>query len=151
MEKMRVMFLCTGNACRSQMAEGWARELAGDLISIKSAGIEAHGQNQRAISAMKEVGIDISKQESIRINGEMLEWTDLLVTLCDNAEEQCPVISPHTIKLHLPLSDPAKIKGTEEELQAEFREAREKVKERVEFVIEQLREQNSSFDLNPKL
>ena len=148
---MRVMFLCTGNACRSQMAEGWARELAGDLISIKSAGIEAHGQNQRAISAMKEVGIDISKQESIRINGEMLEWTDLLVTLCDNAEEQCPVISPHTIKLHLPLSDPAKIKGTEEELQAEFREAREKIKERVEFVIEQLREQNSSFDLNPKL
>jgi arsenate reductase len=142
MEKMRVMFLCTGNACRSQMAEGWARELAGDLISIKSAGIEAHGQNQRAIAAMAEVGIDISQQESIRVNGEMLEWTDLLVTLCDNAEEQCPVISPHTIKLHLPLADPAKIRGSEEEILAEFREARDKVKQRVEFVIEQITSQS---------
>jgi len=142
MERMRVMFLCTGNACRSQMAEGWARELAGDLIIIKSAGIEAHGKNQLAISAMDEVGIDISRQESIRINSEMLEWTDLLVTLCDNAEEQCPVISPHTIKLHLPLADPAKIKGTEEELQAEFREAREKVKQRVQYVIEQIQSQS---------
>ncbi len=132
------MFLCTGNACRSQMAEGWAREMAGDLISIKSAGIENHGKNKRAIAAMAEVGIDISQQESIRVNGEMLEWTDLLVTLCDNAEEQCPVISPHTIKLHLPLTDPAKIKGSEEEIVAEFREARAKVKERVEFVISQL-------------
>ncbi len=138
---MRVMFLCTGNACRSQMAEGWARELAGDLISIKSAGIEAHGQNQRAIAAMAEVGIDISQQESIRVNGEMLGWTDLLVTLCDNAEEQCPVISPHTIKLHLPLSDPAKIRGSEEEILAEFREARDKVRQRVEFVIEQITSQ----------
>jgi len=124
------------------MAEGWARELAGDLIIIKSAGIEAHGKNQLAISAMDEVGIDISRQESIRINSEMLEWTDLLVTLCDNAEEQCPVISPHTIKLHLPLADPAKIKGTEEELQAEFREAREKVKQRVQYVIEQIQSQS---------
>ena len=138
MERVRVMFLCTGNACRSQMAEGWAREIAGDLISIKSAGIEAHGQNEHAIAAMDEVGIDISKQESIRVNGEMLEWTDLLVTLCDNADEQCPVISPHTMKLHLPLSDPAKMKGTEEEITMEFREAREKVKERVQFVIEQI-------------
>jgi len=120
------------------MAEGWAREIAGDLISIKSAGIEAHGQNEHAIAAMDEVGIDISKQESIRVNGEMLEWTDLLVTLCDNADEQCPVISPHTMKLHLPLSDPAKMKGTEEEITMEFREAREKVKERVQFVIEQI-------------
>jgi len=138
METMRVLFLCTGNACRSQIAEGWARELAGDLIKVKSAGIEAHGQNPRAIAAMDEVGIDISQQESIRVNGEMLEWTDLLVTLCDNADEQCPVISPHTIKLHLPLADPAKMKGSEEELQAEFREVREKIKERVEFVLEQL-------------
>jgi len=138
MEKLRVLFLCTGNACRSQMAEGWARELAGNTIKIKSAGIEAHGQNERAITAMKEAGIDISNQESIRVNGEMLEWTDLLVTLCDNAEEQCPVISPHTVKLHLPLTDPAKVKGTEEEIIAEFQEARDKVKQRVQYLLEQI-------------
>jgi arsenate reductase len=138
MEKMRILFLCTGNACRSQMAEGWMRELAKNAIEIKSAGIEAHGLNERAISTMAEVGIDISQQESIRVNGEMLEWADLLVTLCDNAEEQCPVINPHTIKLHLPLSDPAKKKGSNEEIKAEFREAREKIKQRVSYVLEQL-------------
>jgi arsenate reductase len=138
MEKMRILFLCTGNACRSQMAEGWTKELAGNHVEVISAGIEAHGQNERAINAMAEVGIDISEQESIRVNGEMLEWADLLVTLCDNAEEQCPVINPHTVKLHLPMPDPAKKKGSDEEIQAEFREAREKVKQRVSYVLEQI-------------
>ncbi|WP_292438414.1 arsenate reductase ArsC [Methylophaga sp.] len=138
MDKLRVMFLCTGNSCRSQMAEGWARALAGDDIEIKSAGIEAHGQNVMAIRVMAEVGIDISGQESIRVNGEMLEWADLLVTLCDNAEEQCPLLSPHTVKVHLPLPDPAKMRGEDQELLNEFRETREKVRQRVEFVIEQV-------------
>lgn len=138
MDRLRVMFLCTGNSCRSQMAEGWARALAGDDVDIKSAGIEAHGQNKRAIEVMSEVGIDISDQESIRVNGEMLEWADLLVTLCDNAEEQCPLLSPHTVKVHLPLPDPAKMRGSEEELLEEFRETREKVRQRVEFVLEQV-------------
>jgi len=138
MDKLRVMFLCTGNSCRSQMAEGWARALAGEDIDIKSAGIEAHGQNTRAIQVMAEVGIDISAQESIRVNAEMLEWADLLVTLCDNAEEQCPLLSPHTIKVHLPLPDPAKMRGSEAELLDEFRESREKVRQRVEFVLEQV-------------
>jgi arsenate reductase len=120
------------------MAEGWARAIAEDIIDVRSAGIEAHGQNQQAIDTMAEVGIDISKQESIRVNGEMLEWADLLVTLCDNAEEQCPLISPHTVKVHLPLADPAKIRGTDEEIQQAFRETREKVRQRVEFVMEQV-------------
>lgn len=138
MDKIRVMFLCTGNSCRSQMAEGWAKALAGDDIEVKSAGIEAHGQNDRAITAMSEVGIDISKQESIRVNGEMLEWADLLVTLCDNAEEQCPLLSPQTVKVHLPLPDPAKVRGSEQEIHEVFRETREKVRQRVEFVLEQV-------------
>lgn len=138
MEKMRILFLCTGNACRSQMAEGWTKELAGNKVDVISAGIEAHGQNERAIYAMTEVGINISEQESIRVNGEMLEWADILVTLCDNAEEQCPVINPYTIKLHLPLPDPAKKIGSDEEVQAEFRAAREKVKQRVNYVLEQI-------------
>lgn len=138
MDKIRVIFLCTGNSCRSQMAEGWARAIAKDIIDVRSAGIEAHGQNQQAIDTMAEVGIDISKQESIRVNGEMLEWADLLVTLCDNAEEQCPLVSPHTVKVHLPLPDPAKIRGSDEEIQQAFRETREKVRQRVEFVMEQV-------------
>ncbi len=138
MDRLRVMFLCTGNACRSQMAEGWARELAGDLIEAKSAGIEAHGQNERAIKSMAAVGIDISQQQSIRVNGEMLEWADLLVTLCDNAEEQCPIMNPHTAKLHLPLPDPAKLRGDEQELMTEFAHIRDRIKHRVDYVIQQL-------------
>ena len=138
MDRLRVMFLCTGNACRSQMAEGWARELAGDLIEAKSAGIEAHGQNERAIKSMAEVGIDISQQQSIRINGEMLEWADLLVTLCDNAEEQCPIMNPHMAKLHFPLPAPAKLKGDEQELITEFAHIRDQIKHRVDYVIQQL-------------
>lgn len=138
METFRIMFLCTGNSCRSQMAEGWARFLTGDDIEIRSAGIEAHGQNAQAIKVMAEVGIDISQQESIRVNGEMLEWADLLVTLCENADEQCPIVSPHTLRLHLPLTDPAKYRGTEEEILAEFRLTREKIKQRVNYVLQQL-------------
>ena len=138
MDKIRVMFLCTGHSCRSQMAEGWARALAADHIDVRSAGIEARGQNTRAIQVMAEAGIDISQQESIRVNGEMLEWADLLVTLCDNAEEQCPVVSPHTARLHLPLTDPAKYRDDEAEILAEFRITRDKIRQRVEYVLSQL-------------
>lgn len=138
MDKIRVMFLCTGNSCRSQMAEGWARELGDAFIDVKSAGIEAHGQNQRAIKTMAEVGVDISEQESIRVNAEMLEWADLLVTLCDNAEEQCPVIGPQTQKLHMPLADPAKYRGTEQEIDELFRQTRDKIRQRVEYVLEHI-------------
>lgn len=132
------MFLCTGNSCRSQMAQGWAKSLAPRLIEARSAGIEAHGQNPIAIKVMAEADVDISEQQSIRVNSEMLEWADLVVTLCDNAEEQCPVVNPHTVKIHLPLADPAKIKGSEEEVLDEFYEARDKVKQRVLYVIEQI-------------
>jgi len=138
MNKFHVMFVCTGNSCRSQMAEGWMRALAGDFIEAKSAGIEAHGQNEFAITAMSEVGIDISQQQSIRINGEMLEWADIIVTLCDNAEEQCPVMSSQAAKLHLPLPDPAKLKGSEQELMSEFAVVRDQIRQRVEYVIQQL-------------
>jgi arsenate reductase (thioredoxin) len=145
MEKLRVIFLCTGNACRSQMAEGWAKDIASDLMEVKSAGIEAHGQNNYAIQVMAEEGIDISIQDSIRVNGEMLEWADLLITLCDNAEEQCPVISPHTVKVHLPLPDPAKFKGSEDKILMEFRETRDKVKQRINYIVAQLAKDNEKM------
>lgn len=143
MDKIRVLFLCTGHSCRSQMAEGWAKALITDHIDVRSAGIEARGQNPRAIEVMAEVGIDISHQESIRVNGEMLEWADLLVTLCDNAEEQCPVVSPHTARLHLPLTDPAKYRGEDAEIYAEFRITRDKIRQRVEYVLSQLAEKTA--------
>lgn len=135
---MRILFLCTGNACRSQMAEGWTKEIAGNKVEVRSAGIETHGQNEHAIHTMAELGIDISEQQSIRLNAEMLEWADLLVTLCDYAEQQCPVLNQHTVRLHLPLPDPAKKKGSEQEIQEEFREAREQLKRRVNYVLEQI-------------
>jgi arsenate reductase len=140
MEKIRVMFLCTGNSCRSQMAQGWAKTLAPEWLEVRSAGIESHGQNALAIKAMKDVNIDISDQQSIRVNSEMLEWADLVVTLCDNAEEQCPVVNPDTSKLHLPLPDPAKFKGSEDEIMAVFHETRDQIKKRVLFVLEQIKQ-----------
>ncbi len=135
---MRILFLCTGNTCRSQMAEGWTNELAQNNVEVISAGIGTHGQNKHAIDAMAEVGIDISEQQSIRVNGEMLEWADLLVTLCDTAEQHCLVFHPHTTRLHLPMPDPAKKKGSKQEIQTEFGQARDQLKRRVNYVLEHI-------------
>ena len=138
MSKVRVLFLSTGNTCRSQMAGAWAKELADDLVDVKSAGIEVQGINETTMSVMSEVGIDMSKQVPARVNVELLEWADLIVTLCDNVEEQCPVMNFDTLKLHLPLSNPAKFKGGDEAISAAFRQTRDKVKKRVEYVLSQL-------------
>lgn len=138
MYSIRILFLCTGHACRSQMAEGWTRSLAGSDVEVQSAGIEAHGQNARAIRVMQEVGIDISQQQSIRVNAEMLEWADVLVTLCDHAEEQCPMPGPQTARLHMPLPDPSRFRGSEAELLTQFRETRDKVRERVDYLLQQI-------------
>jgi len=138
MSRIRVLFLSTGNACRSQMAEAWAKEMASDLVKVKSAGIEVQGINDIAVSVMSEVGIDMSKQVPARVNGELLEWADLIVTLCDNVEEQCPIVNFDTMKLHLPLSNPAKYKGSDEDVLTAFRQTRDKVKKRVEYVLTQL-------------
>ncbi len=138
MSKLRVLFLSTGNACRSQMAEAWMRALAAGSVKVKSAGIDVQGLNGVAVTVMAEVGIDMSHQTSVRVNGELLEWADLIVTLCDNVEEQCPVVNFDTLKLHLPLSNPAKVKGNDEMMLAAFRQARDNVKKRVEYVLTQL-------------
>jgi arsenate reductase len=120
------------------MAEAWTKEIASDLVKVKSAGIEVQGINDIAISVMSEVGIDMSKQVPARVNGELLEWADLIVTLCDNVEEQCPIVNFDTMKLHLPLSNPAKYKGSDEDVLTAFRQTRDKVKKRVEYVLTQL-------------
>lgn len=112
-DTLNLLFLCTGNSCRSQMAEGWARYLGGRHVRVESAGIEAHGKNPRAIAIMTEAGIDISGQESSIVDQGMLDRADLVVTVCGHADEQCPVMPSDTRKLHWPLSDPAKATGTE--------------------------------------
>lgn len=137
---VNVLFLCTGNSCRSQMAEGWGRFLGGDQIVVQSAGIEAHGKNPRAIAVMQEAGIDISEQESTIITRQMIADADVVVTVCGHADEQCPVLPPAVKKIHWPLSDPAKAKGTEDEIMAEFRATRDEVKKRVGALIAELKE-----------
>lgn len=133
--KVRVLFLCTGNSCRSQMAEGYANALGKDLLIARSAGIEAHGKNPRAIQVMREDGVDISQQESAIIDEEMLNWADLVVTVCGHADENCPAIPSHVQKKHWPLNDPAKAKGCEEEVMAQFRTVRDEVKRRVRSML----------------
>lgn len=132
---LKVLYLCTGNSCRSQMAEGWTRQLGGDRAEVQSAGIEAHGKNPRAIATMQEAGIDISGQESTIVDNTMLEWADIVVTVCGHADEQCPLLSPSVSKAHWPLVDPAKATGTEEEIMNKFRETRDEVRERVQNLI----------------
>jgi len=132
---INILYLCTGNSCRSQMAEGWSRYLAGSGFNAESAGIEAHGKNPRAIAVMKEAGIDISGQESTIVSDEMLQRANVVVTVCGHADEQCPALPAQVRKIHWPLTDPAKAIGTEDEIMAEFRATRDEVERRVRSLL----------------
>lgn len=138
---MNLMFLCTGNSCRSQMAEGWAKQLAPAGWHIDSAGIEAHGRNPRAIAVMAEAGVDISGQESTRVTDAMLESADLVITVCGHADEHCPMLPPGTRKEHWPLEDPARATGTEEEILAVFRTTRDDIRDRVTALLQRLQQE----------
>ena len=140
---MNVLFLCTGNSCRSQIAEGWARHLGGDWLQVQSAGIEAHGKNPRAITVMKEVGVDISNQESTKLTDDMLASADYLVTVCGHADEHCPVLPEGIRKEHWPLNDPAKATGSEEEIMVVFRASRDDIRQRVKDLIERLEKESA--------
>lgn len=138
-----LLFLCTGNSCRSQMAEGWARELAElhgeNWLTVESAGIEAHGKNPRAIAVMQDAGIDISVQESTRVTNAMLARTDLVVSVCGHADEHCPVLPAGTRKLHWPLDDPAKAEGTEAEVKAIFKASRDDIRQRTAELLDKIK------------
>jgi arsenate reductase len=136
----RLLFVCTGNSCRSQMAEGFARHLAGNRLEVKSAGIEAHGKNTRAIAVMSEAGIDISGRDSTVLTNEMLEWADLVVTVCGHADEHCPALPPDTQKIHWPLEDPARAEGRVEDVMSVFRTSRDEIRKRVTDLLESLPE-----------
>lgn len=127
----KIYFLCTGNSCRSQMAEGWAKQILGVGWQVASAGIETHGLNPRAVQVMSEVGIDIADQTSKLIDPNYLSSCDLVVTLCGDARDRCPVTPPTVTKLHWPLPDPAQAKGSEDEKMMVFRQVRDEIKDRI--------------------
>ncbi|CDQ38077.1 MULTISPECIES: arsenate reductase (thioredoxin) [Virgibacillus] len=131
MNKKTIYFLCTGNSCRSQMAEGWAKFYLSDDWEVKSAGIEAHGLNPNAVKAMQEVDIDISEQTSDIINRDILNNATLAVTLCGDAKDKCPMTPPHVKREHWGFDDPAKAEGTEEEKWAVFQRVRDEIGERI--------------------
>ncbi|MER2006024.1 MAG: arsenate reductase (thioredoxin) [Psychrobacillus sp.] len=126
-----IYFLCTGNSCRSQMAEGWAKQYLSDEWIVKSAGIEAHGLNPNAIKAMNEVDINISNQTSDLIDMGTLHHAELVVTLCGDAADKCPVTPPHVKRVHWGFDDPAKAKGSEEEKWSVFQRVRDEIGERI--------------------
>ncbi len=124
----KILVLCTGNSCRSQLAEGYLRKFASGKAEVYSAGVETHGVNPRAIATMLEDGIDISNHTSNNI----LEYTgiefDYVITVCDNAKERCPYFPSKAEKFHYNFPDPAKATGTEEEIAKEFASVREMIK-----------------------
>ncbi|MDQ0352157.1 arsenate reductase [Alkalibacillus filiformis] len=134
MGKPIIYFLCTGNSCRSQMAEGLGKEILGDEWDVYSAGIEAHGVNPKAVEMMDEIGIDIRNQKSSVIDSNILNQSSLVITLCGDAKENCPVVPKGVETAHWGLVDPAKAEGTEEEVNKVFREVRDEIKRRIENV-----------------
>lgn len=126
--KKKVLVLCTGNSCRSQIAEGYLRHFAGDRAEVYSAGVETHGVNPKAIATMAEDGIDIGRHTSNNIDEYRDIPFDFVITVCDNARERCPFFPSTAKKFHYNFPDPAKASGTEEEIARAFREVREQIK-----------------------
>ncbi|OGC76052.1 MAG: arsenate reductase (thioredoxin) [candidate division Zixibacteria bacterium RBG_16_50_21] len=131
----KIMFVCTGNSARSQMAEGWAKILSRGKWEVYSAGLEPKGVNPKAIRVMQEVGINISNQKSKSIDYKLMKEMDVIVTLCDNAKESCPVTPPHIKTFHWSLPDPAAATGSEEKVGQVFRLVRDEIKSRMEKLL----------------
>lgn len=140
-EKTKILFLCTGNSCRSQMAEGWARHLKGDLLEAYSAGIETHGLNPRAVQVMAEEGVDISAQRSKLVDELMGIPFDYVVTVCGHAHEHCPFFPGKTRVVHVGFDDPPRLARdakTEEEVLAHYRRVRDEIRRFVETLPDAL-------------
>ncbi|HET8572252.1 MAG TPA: arsenate reductase ArsC [Edaphocola sp.] len=128
MEKKKILVLCTGNSCRSQIAEGYLRHFANGKAEVYSAGVEAHGVNPKAMSIMKEDNIDISTHTSNKIDEYDNLVFDFVITVCDNAKERCPFFPAKAQKYHQNFEDPAKATGTEDEIEERFRQVRQQIK-----------------------
>ncbi|WP_096440116.1 arsenate reductase (thioredoxin) [Alteribacter populi] len=135
MTKPIIYFLCTGNSCRSQIAEAWGKHYLGDKYDVYSAGIEAHGVNPKAVKAMNEVDIDITNQTSDTIDKELLDRADLVVTLCGHANDVCAT-PPNKERVHWGFDDPAKAEGTDDEKWAVFQRVRNEIGERIKRFAE---------------
>ena len=139
--KLKVLFLCTGNSCRSQMAEGWAHHLKGDQIEAYSAGIETHGLNPRAVQVMAEAGVDISGHRSKHVEELRGVEFDYVVTVCGHASEHCPVFPGKARVIHVGFDDPPRLSvdaATEEERLAPYRRVRDEIRAFVEALPERL-------------
>ncbi len=135
----KILVLCTGNSCRSQIAHGYLEHFAGKKATVYSAGVETHGVNPLAIATMKEDGIDISHHTANNINEYLGIDFDLVITVCDNAKERCPFFPSKAKKFHHNFPDPAKAQGTPAEINARFKEVREMIKEYMrKFVAEEV-------------
>ena len=133
--KKKILVLCTGNSCRSQIAHGYLQHFAGERAEVYSAGVETHGVNPKAIATMLEDGIDISSHTS----NNVLEYKDIdfdyVITVCDNAKERCPYFPSNAQKFHYNFPDPAKVSGTEQEIKTAFTNVREQIKQFCEHFI----------------
>lgn len=125
----KILVLCTGNSCRSQIAEGYLRHFANKNAEVYSAGVETHGVNPKAIATMKEDGIDISNHTSNNIDEYRKINFDFVITVCDNAKERCPFFTTMAKKFHHNFSDPAKVTGTDQEINEQFRQVRQQIKD----------------------
>ena len=136
---IKVMFVCTGNSARSQMAEGFARHFGQGWVEAYSAGMEPSRLNPFAVATMQEKGIDISHQRSKVFDEGLARRMDVVVTVCGNADKRCPILPPEVKKLHWPLEDPAAARGTDAEILAKFREIRDQIEARLWELIRTLK------------
>jgi arsenate reductase len=137
MTKLKILFLCTGNSCRSQMAEGWARHLKGDVVEAYSAGIETHGLNPKAVKVMAEAGVDISRFRSKLLDEVKHIPFDWVITVCDSANESCPIFPGNTKRRHVGFDDPptlAQNAKTEAEALVYYRRVRDEIKKFIETI-----------------
>jgi len=147
-EKIKILFLCTGNSCRSQMAEGWARHLKSDILEVYSAGTESHGLNPRAVAVMSESGIDISGHRSKLVDELMNIEFDYVVTLCGHAQENCPFFPGKTKRIHAGFDDPPRLAEntrSEEEALDHYRRVRDEIKAFVEMLPENLKSSETGY------
>jgi arsenate reductase (thioredoxin) len=146
MPMLKVLFLCTGNSCRSQMAEGWARHLKGEQIEPYSAGIETHGMNPNAVQVMAEAGVDISSHGSKLVSELTGVEFDYVVTVCDNAHQSCPVFRGRAKVLHVGFDDPPRLAAgakTDEERLVPYRRVRDQIRDFVKTLPESLSHHSS--------
>jgi thioredoxin type arsenate reductase len=136
--KKHILVLCTGNSCRSQMAEAYLCHFGQDRLEVRSAGIESHGLNPRAVNVMKEDGIDISDHTSDVIDDAQIQWASLVITVCSHADRNCPALPENVEKRHLPFDDPAKASGREAQIMHTFRMVRDQIRQEMLRIAQEL-------------